>query len=54
MLDRVKLQAAFLSLMLICSCKSSRTNVFPFEEISQQTGLDFWQFSGATGELLLP
>ena len=54
MLDRVKLRVAFLSLFVLCSCKSSRTNIFPFEDISSRSGLDFWQFSGATGELLLP
>src|SRR5579863_1812865 len=53
MLDWVKLRVAFLSLFVLCSCKS-RTKVFPFEDISKQSGLDFWQFSGATGELFLP
>jgi hypothetical protein len=50
----VKLRAVFLSLIVLCSCKSSRSKVFPFEDISRQSGLDFWQFSGATGELFLP
>jgi len=54
MLDWVKLRVAFLSLFVLCSCKSSGTKVFPFEDISRQSGLDFWQFSGATGELFLP
>ncbi len=50
----MKLGAAFLSVIFLCSCKVSRTNAFPFEDASNQSGLDFWQFSGATGELLLP
>ncbi|MGH9648183.1 MAG: CRTAC1 family protein [Bryobacteraceae bacterium] len=50
----MKLRAAFLSLMVLCSCKSPRTNVAPFEEISSKSGVDFWQFSGATGEYFLP
>jgi enediyne biosynthesis protein E4 len=58
MLDRVngvKLREACLALIvLLVSCKASRKNVPLFEDVSQQTGLDFWQFSGATGELFLP
>ena len=50
----MKLRVAFLSLFVLCSCKFFRTNVFPFEDISRKSGLDFWQFSGATGELFLP
>ena len=40
---------------LICGCKSTPSSkAFPFEDVSKQTGLDFWQYSGATGEMLLP
>jgi hypothetical protein len=53
MLDWVKLRVAFLSLIVLCSCKS-RTNIFPFEDISAKSGVNFWQFSGATGDLFLP
>jgi enediyne biosynthesis protein E4 len=27
---------------------------FPLEDVAKQTGLDFWHFSGATGDFLLP
>ena len=50
----MKLRAAFLSLIVLYSCACSRTNVFPFKDISRQSGVDFWQFSGATGQLFLP
>jgi hypothetical protein len=51
----VKPRAACLALIvLLFSCKSSRQNSPRFEDVSKQTGLDFWQFSGATGELSLP
>jgi hypothetical protein len=36
------------------SCKSSRPTVPPFEDAAKQTGLDFFQSSGATGDFLLP
>ena len=53
--DHVKFGAVVLPLIaLLLSCKSSRRSALPFEEVSQQTGLDFWQFSGATGDFLLP
>jgi hypothetical protein len=42
------------TIALLPSCRPSRTNAPPFEDASKQTGLDFWQFSGATGKLLLP
>jgi enediyne biosynthesis protein E4 len=48
---------AFLALSLVFSaaCKTfSSSKSFPFEDVSKQTGIDFWQFSGATGEMLLP
>ena len=48
-----------LSLASLVSCTSSETAVpladsAPFEDISQASGLEFWQYSGATGELHLP
>ena len=39
---------------LLLSCSSSRRSVPDFEEVSKQAGLDFWQFSGATGDYRLP
>ena len=39
---------------LLLSCTSSHRSAPVFEEVSQQTGLDFWQFSGATGDFRLP
>ena len=39
---------------LICSCGSEPHNVALFEDVSKPTGLDFWQYSGATGEFRLP
>jgi hypothetical protein len=37
------------------ACKtSSSQKSFPFEDVSKQVGIDFWQYSGATGEMLLP
>ena len=51
----MKLRAACLALIVVLfSCKSSRQSAPRFEDVAKQTGLDFWQFSGATGELLLP
>jgi len=51
----VKLRAACLALIVfLFSCKSSRQSGPRFEDVSKQTGLDFWQFSGATGEMFLP
>ena len=39
----------------LLACKtSSAPKSFPFEDVSKQVGIDFWQFSGATGEMLLP
>jgi hypothetical protein len=48
-----------LGTLLLCflavSCKSSPTQTAPlFEDVARQTGIDFWQYSGATGEYLLP
>ena len=40
---------------LLISCKSApRTSPPSFEEIAKQTGLDFWQSSGASGDYRLP
>jgi len=39
---------------LLLSCTSTRRSAPIFEEVSRQTGLDFWQFSGATGDFGLP
>src|ERR1700683_2093796 len=42
-------------LVWLCACKtSSPDKSFPFEDVSKQVGIDFWQFSGATGGMLLP
>jgi enediyne biosynthesis protein E4 len=51
----VKSGAVLLLLVaLLLSCKSSRYTVPLFEDVARQTGLDFWQFSGATGDFRLP
>src|ERR1700733_11599077 len=40
---------------MLPACKyTSSHKAFPFEDVAKQTGLDFWQFSGATGDFLLP
>lgn len=40
---------------LLCGCASPTSRkAFPFEDVARQTGLDFWHFSGATGDFLLP
>jgi hypothetical protein len=47
--------AVFISVVVMAGCKSPEHAVAPpFEDVSQQTGLDFWQYSGATGEFRLP
>ena len=44
-----------LLLHVLPACKyTSAHKPFPFEDVAQQTGLNFWQFSGATGDFLLP
>ena len=45
-----------LPLLGLClSCKSSPPRSAPlFEDVAKQSGIDFWQYSGATGEFLLP
>jgi hypothetical protein len=35
------------------ACKTSDKS-FLFENVSKKAGIDFWQFSGATGDMLLP
>jgi hypothetical protein len=52
----VKLGAALLPLLgLFASCKStSPPKIFLFQDVAKTSGIDFWQFSGATGEYLLP
>jgi enediyne biosynthesis protein E4 len=39
--------------LLACTTSSSHQSSL-FEDVSKQAGIDFWQFSGATGEMLLP
>lgn len=42
-------------LQAVPACRyTSPHEVLPFEDFAKQTGLDFWQFSGATGDFLLP
>jgi enediyne biosynthesis protein E4 len=51
----VKFGAVVLPLIaLLLSCEAPRRSAALFDEVSKQTGLDFWQFSGATGDFLLP
>ena len=45
--------AALLVCLFACKTPASRES-FPFEDVSKQVGIDFWQYSGATGEMLLP
>src|ERR1700733_15874660 len=46
------------ALLFVClfACKTSTSSDKSslFEDVSRQVGIDFWQFSGATGEMLLP
>src|SRR5271154_3088136 len=42
-----------LCVLSACECMSSHKE-FPFQDVAKQTGLDFWQFSGATGDFLMP
>src|SRR5215831_480783 len=50
---RVKFWLALLATFL-CACNSSKPPAPLFEDAAKQTGLDFWQSSGATGDYLLP
>jgi hypothetical protein len=45
-----------LPLLGLClSCKSPPPHSAPFfEDVAKQSGIDFWQYSGATGEYFLP
>jgi hypothetical protein len=46
---------AIFLLQVLSTCKhTSFYKELPFEDVAKQTGLDFWQFSGATGDFLLP
>ncbi len=45
--------ASLLVWLFACKTSASRES-FPFEDVSKQVGIDFWQYSGATGEMLLP
>jgi len=47
------LTAALFVWLFACKTSSSDKS-FPFQDVSKQAGIDFWQFSGATGEMLLP
>ena len=42
----------FVGLLACKTSSSSKPSLF--EDVAKQTGIDFWQFSGATGEMLLP
>lgn len=48
--------AAIIPVLVVSvGCKSpERAAAPPLEEVTAQTGLDFWQYSGATGEFRLP
>src|SRR5271165_2031123 len=52
----VKPGAFLLLLSALClSCKSSPPHTATlFEDAAKQSGIDFWQYSGATGEYFLP
>jgi hypothetical protein len=55
MLDPMKFGGGVLLMIaLSLSCNSARRSAPVFKEVSQQTGLGFWQFSGATGDFRLP
>src|SRR5271166_2435584 len=42
-------------LIFLLSCKSSPPrSAALFEDVAKRSGIDFWQYSGATGEYLLP
>ena len=48
----------FLALPLLAflpACNVTNAHKSPlFEDVAKQAGIDFWQYSGATGEMLLP
>src|SRR5579862_6465219 len=45
--------AAVCLATLLSSCTSSHKPAPPFEDVARETGLDFWHFSGATGDFRL-
>ena len=45
--------ALFFVSLFACKTSSSQES-FLFEDVSKKAGIDFWQYSGATGEMLLP
>jgi hypothetical protein len=49
----LSLSVFLFALSVACKTPSAQT-AFPFEDVSKQAGIDFWQYSGATGEMLLP
>jgi enediyne biosynthesis protein E4 len=42
-----------LGISLSCHSRSTSSSSL-FKDVARQTGIDFWQFSGATGKMLLP
>jgi hypothetical protein len=50
----VKLWALLAATAFLLSCNAPRHDAPLFEDVAQQTGLNFWQSSGATGAYLLP
>jgi len=52
----VKSGSLLLALLGLClACKSPEQHRTPlFEDVAKESGIDFWQYSGATGEYLLP
>jgi hypothetical protein len=39
----------------LCACKSDPgEKAYPFQDVAKQVGIDFWQYSGATGKMLQP
>jgi hypothetical protein len=44
----------FLCSILICCKLSTPSEPHLFEDVAKQSGIDFWQFSGATGDYFLP
>src|SRR5690348_11527928 len=50
----VKCAGIVSAALALCACGSAHRETTLFEDISQQSGLDFWQSSGAAGQFLLP
>ncbi len=42
--------------VVLWGCRSApdQQKAFPFEDVAKQVGIDFWQYSGATGAMQLP